>query len=108
QLRQAVLNVLRNALEAGARRLALDARKNGDELVLALTDDGPGMTEEEAHQATDPFFSTKASGTGLGLAITRQILEDHDGRVEIVSAPGSGTVLRLIAPWRPAGDLRSA
>jgi signal transduction histidine kinase len=100
QLRQAALNVVRNAVEAGARRLGLACGRHGSELVVTLTDDGPGMTEEQARQATDPFFSTKTSGTGLGLAITRQILEDHDGRVEIASTPGHGTTVRLVLPWR--------
>lgn len=98
QVRQALLNVVRNAVEAGGRALVLSLSRQGDEVRLTLADDGPGMSEEEVARATDPFFSTKATGTGLGLAITRQILEDHHGAVEISSQPGRGTVLALVFP----------
>jgi len=102
QLRQALLNVLRNAVEAHARRLRLALSLEGDEVHIALTDDGPGMTAEEIGRAFDPFFSTKASGTGLGLAITRQILEDHEGTVRVSSVPGEGTTFVLVLPVRPS------
>ncbi len=98
QLRQAMLNVVRNATEAGATRLLLRLRRRDGEIELSLEDDGPGM--EDVERATDPFYSTKASGTGLGLAITRQIVEDHDGRLEVRSVPGAGTVVALVFPER--------
>jgi signal transduction histidine kinase len=102
QLRQALLNVLRNAVEAHARHLRLDVSAAAGEVHIALTDDGPGMTADEIERAFDPFFSTKASGTGLGLAITRQILEDHDGTVRVLSEPGHGTTFVLVLPFRPS------
>lgn len=105
QLRQAVLNVVRNALEAGARTLTLAVDASGSDLHLSLHDDGPGMDAADIARATDPFFSTKASGTGLGLAIVRQIVEDHGGRVELDSAAGRGTTVRLV--W-PSGGLAAA
>ncbi len=104
QVRQALHNVVRNALEAGARRITITLDRRDDELVLALADDGPGMSADDVARATDPFFSTKASGTGLGLAITRQILEDHGGALEVDSAPGEGTTVRMVLPWRPCGE----
>lgn len=102
QLRQALLNVVRNAVEAGAKNLELTAEVQDAEVSLTLADDGPGMSETELQHATDPFFSTKASGTGLGLAITRQILEDHDGAVRVDSTPGRGTRIQLVFPLRSA------
>lgn len=102
QLRQALLNVLRNAVEAGAHNLDLTLRREGDVVRIALFDDGPGMTDEEMERAGDPFYSTKAQGTGLGLAITKQIVEDHGGALKIESAPGKGTTVTLILPYRPA------
>jgi signal transduction histidine kinase len=101
QLRQALLNVLRNAVEAPARHLRLEVTSSAGEVHLALADDGPGMTPAEIDRAFDPFFSTKATGTGLGLAITRQILEDHDGTVRVFSTPGRGTTFVLVLPFRP-------
>lgn len=102
QLRQALLNVVRNATEAGARTLGLTLHCSPDEVVLGLDDDGPGMSPEQLEKAFDPFFSTKASGTGLGLAITRQILEDHDGAVRVGSSASGGTALELALPRRDA------
>jgi len=102
QLRQALLNVLRNAVEARARHLRLEVSAAAGEVHLALTDDGAGMTADEIERAFDPFFSTKTSGTGLGLAITRQILEDHDGTVRVLSEPGRGTTFVLVLPFRPS------
>jgi len=104
QLRQALLNVVRNATEAGAQQLTLGLYRDGDEVLLTLRDDGPGMTDEQVQRAFDPFFSTKATGTGLGLAITRQILEDHDGNVRVRSRPGEGTELSLVLPRRDAPE----
>ncbi|MBX2798811.1 MAG: HAMP domain-containing protein [Myxococcales bacterium] len=98
QLRQALLNVVRNAAEAGAHQLSIRVGSVDDEIHIALTDDGPGMDDEQVDRAFDPFFSTKASGTGLGLAITRQILEDHGGTIHVRSAPGQGTTLVLALP----------
>ena len=74
QLRQALLNVIRNAVESGARGLELTAGIADGELRLTLVDDGPGMTSEEQARAFDPFYSTKAHGTsphlGSGSATT--------------------------------------
>jgi signal transduction histidine kinase len=106
QMRQALLNVVRNATEVDAKKLVLAAHRSGGDVHLALTDDGPGMTAEQADRATDPFYSSKADGTGLGLAITKQILEDHDGTVRIESQIGGGTTITLLLPDRP-GDILS-
>lgn len=101
QLRQALLNAVRNAIEAGGRDLALTLARSGPVVEIAIRDDGAGMTEEQVAHATDPFYSTKAQGTGLGLAITRQILEDHGGTIDVRSEPGAGTTVCLRFPWRP-------
>ncbi|MCO4746945.1 MAG: HAMP domain-containing protein [Proteobacteria bacterium] len=100
QLRQALMNIVRNATEAGARHLRVQATRANREVRIAIADDGPGMSDEEHSRAFDPFFSTKASGTGLGLAITKQILEDHDGTVHVASSDDGSTVT-LVLPDRP-------
>jgi len=97
QLRQALINVVRNAAEAGAGRIGVSLERAGGEIRIEVTDDGPGMDPETAARAADPFFSTKAQGTGLGLAITRQILEDHGGRV-IIEGLEEGTRITLALP----------
>jgi two-component system NtrC family sensor kinase len=98
QLRRALLNVVRNASEAGARTIAVQLRRAGGEVLIEVIDDGPGMDDETAERALDPFFSTKATGTGLGLAITRQILEDHGGAVRLEPDGGDGTRVTLALP----------
>jgi signal transduction histidine kinase/HAMP domain-containing protein len=104
QLRQAAHNIVRNAVQAGAKRVVVALQASGDELQLSVTDDGVGMTEDELRQATDPFFTTRPSGTGIGLAITRQIVEDHQGTMRMTSAPGRGTAVVLVLPMRSAGE----
>lgn len=96
QTKQALLNIVRNAVEAGARHLVLSIERTPADVTLALHDDGPGMTPEQLVRASEPFWSTKATGTGLGLAIVRQIVEDHGGALRIDSAPDRGTTVALV------------
>lgn len=98
QMRQVLLNLVRNAVEAGARTVTLGGAIADDQLVLTVADDGGGMSPDEARRAFDPFFSTKPTGTGLGLAITRQVVEDHGGTIAVDSQPGAGTTFRLHLP----------
>jgi signal transduction histidine kinase len=104
QLRQALLNVVRNAVQASSRTLTVSVGADTREAWIALADDGVGMDADTARHATEPFYSTKATGTGLGLAITRQILEDHEGRVEVASGVGEGTRVTLFLPCRGPRD----
>lgn len=104
QLRQALINIVRNAVEAGATTLHLRLTGGEGQMQLSLADNGPGMTPEEIHRATDPFFSTKASGTGLGLAITRQIMEDHGGQLDIQSQVGKGSTVTMVLPIHNTSD----
>jgi signal transduction histidine kinase len=102
QLRQALLNLMRNAVEAMGdggrltlRATAIDART----VELTIADTGDGIAPEHLPKIFDPFFSTKEGGTGLGLALTQQIIVEHGGRIEVHSEPGRGTtfVVRLVA-----------
>jgi signal transduction histidine kinase len=83
---QALLNLARNAAEAGARRITLRA---GDGYV-EVEDDGPGFPPDAAARAGEPFFTTKVNGSGLGLAVVKKIALAHGGRLEIQpAAPGA-------------------
>lgn len=104
QIRQALLNAMRNAVEAGSKKIEITLRYSDDEIALSVTDDGQGMSPESMNQATDPFFSTKPKGTGLGLAITRQILEEHNGRLRLDPVVPRGTRLTLMLPRRDAPE----
>jgi signal transduction histidine kinase len=107
QLRQALLNLLRNAAEAMADggQLTMTARHVPDgsdaarTIELIISDTGEGIAAEHLSKIFDPFFSTKEGGTGLGLALTQQIIVEHGGKIEVSSQPGRGTtfVVRLVA-----------
>jgi signal transduction histidine kinase len=101
-LKQALLNLMINSLDALpetggeivlASRLLADGRTE-----LAVADTGLGMDESEREQALEPFTTTKKKGTGLGLPMVLKIMRDHGGTLEISSAPGQGTQVRLLWP----------
>lgn len=103
QIRQAVLNVLRNAREAmsDGGTISVYVRAEGMSVVVGVDDQGGGIPEEVRSRIFDPFFSTKGEGTGLGLAITRQIVEAHGGSIAVEPREGGGTSFRLLLPIAP-------
>lgn len=112
QIRQALLNVLRNAREAmpDGGTIEVSVRAEGMSVVASVDDRGSGIPEDVRSRIFDPFFSTKGEGTGLGLAITRQIVEAHGGSIACEPRDGGGTSFRLllpIAPQRLSGSVRS-
>jgi signal transduction histidine kinase len=89
RLRQVLLNLTRNSLEAMQGReghLTLRARRDGDHVELDIEDDGPGFSEELP--VFDAFFTTKEQGTGLGLPLVHRIVMDHGGTIRVESHPG--------------------
>ncbi|MCD6452054.1 MAG: HAMP domain-containing protein [Acidobacteria bacterium] len=99
-LKRALVNIVKNAVEAmGERgRITFRGRKEGDYLLLTIEDTGPGIDEEIKEHLFEPYFSTKASGVGLGLAITKKAIEEHGGKIEIESEKGKGTKVKI---WLP-------
>jgi signal transduction histidine kinase len=101
QIRQALLNLVRNAREAmpsgGTLRVEVAAGAPG-QVRLSIADTGPGIAPEHLGKIFDPFFSTKEKGTGLGLALVQQILAEHGGRVEVSSPIAGGTVFTFTLP----------
>lgn len=100
QMQQVLINLLKNAAEAGSPpdqvTIAFPRVEQGVE--LQILDRGRGMSEEVMRNATLPFYSTKKSGSGLGLALCREILEAHGGRMSLAAREGGGTVVRC---WLP-------
>jgi signal transduction histidine kinase len=99
-VRQAVLNVAVNAVQAMPRGglLTVRLRHEPRAAVVEVEDTGPGIPEEVRHRIFAPFFTTKASGTGLGLAVVKRILDGHGGEVAVRCRPGAGTVFSLRFP----------
>ncbi|MBI5070822.1 MAG: PAS domain S-box protein [Deltaproteobacteria bacterium] len=121
QLGQVLLNLVQNAGEAIGDREGRIAISTGVEVCepghpalawqepplepgpyawLEVADDGPGMSQEVADRAFDPFFSTRAVGRGLGLAAVSGVVRGHRGAVEVDTAPGRGCRIRI---WLPVG-----
>ena len=102
QMKQAILNLLLNAVQAMPKggRLALKGRvPEGNRWVqLSIQDSGVGIPGEDIDKLFNPFFSTKEGGVGLGLSITHRIIDQHDGKIEVESTPGKGT---LFTVWLP-------
>lgn len=100
QLEQVLINLTKNALEAGSppakTEIAVLLVPGGHQ--LELRDRGTGMSETVLAQALLPFYSTKRNGTGLGLALAREIVEAHGGRLRLSNQAGGGSVVRL---WLP-------
>ena len=107
QMEQALLNLLKNAHEAGA-----DATPPSDEVRVRLLrlpgwtrlevlDRGPGMNEAVLENALLPFYSTKRNGTGLGLALAREIVEAHGGRLSLQNRSGGGLCVAVMLPEAP-------
>lgn len=104
-LMQALLNIIKNAVEASAAgdEIRIRIAPAGERyLVIEIQDQGEGMDQEALEKIYEPFYTTKENGTGLGLAISRQIIEGQGGHMEVSSSPGKGTLFRLFLP-RKAG-----
>lgn len=100
QIRQALVNLVKNGLEAveGRGHVRVTAGRNGDRLEFAVADDGPGLSAEQRARLFVPEFTTKAAGSGLGLTIVQRIANEHGGSVSVDSDPGRGTTFRLRLP----------
>ena len=98
RLRQVFANLFANAAQAGARRVTVAGRADGDLALVDVRDDGPGIDAALWERLFDPFASGRKDGTGLGLAICRRIVEAHEGHIEAVADAGPGTTFRLQLP----------
>jgi anti-sigma regulatory factor (Ser/Thr protein kinase) len=88
-----ILDIVENAVAAGATRVFIAVNENArrDLLSLRVSDNGRGMTPEERRRALDPFYTTGRKKTGLGLPLLAQTIEQSGGRLHLESAPGRGT-----------------
>lgn len=98
KIRQALLNLLRNAQEAISHShgiIRISAKAVSDGICIAVSDNGCGMTDARQAEVFRPFVTYKSGGTGLGLSVTRQIIEAHGGKITVQSVPDQGTVFQI-------------
>lgn len=110
-LHEAIQSVIQNAQEAATScvtvRTSVERRGARDFAVVEVVDDGPGITTEFARRRLfRPFQTTKPGGVGLGLYAARRVLRHHRGDVEVRSAEGAGTCVRLLLPLQTARGRR--
>ncbi|MFT5708341.1 MAG: two-component system sensor histidine kinase FlrB [Oceanospirillaceae bacterium] len=96
----AILNVVINALQACEKdaHIKINAQLVDAWLVLSVIDNGPGMDAQSLSKVQEPFYTTKSHGTGLGLSVASVVAKAHNGRFEIASEPGKGTVAGFWIP----------
>jgi len=99
QLNRVLMNLLRNAMEAGAQRITVWAAPTPEGTAIEVMDDGPGLPPKALANLFQPFAgSARPGGTGLGLAIAREIMRAHGGEVVLVESTARGTAFRLTLP----------
>ncbi len=100
QLRQAMVNLLQNGLEAvnGNGQVKVTATPNQHDIEISISDNGPGLTPEQTQRLFSPGFTTKQTGSGLGLVMVEKIVSDHRGSINVQSQPGKGTTFTLRLP----------
>lgn len=100
QMKQVLLNLLRNAMEAievgGNIRITISKKEH--HVIVAVKDTGAGISQEILDQIGTPFFTTKESGTGLGLSLCLSIIQQHGGKIEINSVSNVGTMISVFLP----------
>ena len=111
KLKQVILNLSRNAMEAMDRggRLTVRSQCLEEQVEITVSDEGPGIPEPELDKVFTPFFTTKKQGTGLGLSVSKRIIEEHRGcSFSLASGRDKGAVARITMPISacevPAGD----
>jgi signal transduction histidine kinase len=105
QMRQVLINLFKNALEAMPRggQITISSRVKGSDLEISVTDTGEGMPPEVAANIFQPYYTTKEKGSGLGLAICQFIVKDqHGGCLEADSTPGKGSTFTIRLPLKEA------
>ena len=102
RINQVLLNLYLNAVESmqdgGTLNVVLSMDEEKKWVIIKITDNGTGIRKEDIAHIYDPYFTTKPSGTGLGLAIVHNIIDAHDGKMEVESSPGKGTTVTLFLP----------
>ncbi|MCS0543519.1 ATP-binding protein, partial [Aeromonas veronii] len=100
EIKQVLINIIKNAIEAIGNDglLQINAFANDQDIIVKITDNGPGMTKEQLSKIGTPFYSTKDKGTGVGLTICFQIIDQLKGSIDVESTVGKGTSFLIKLP----------
>ena len=97
QISQILINLIKNALQAGAKHIDISARTGkDDEVIVMVANDGEPIPPSAQEQIFIPFYTTKKDGSGIGLSISRQIMRQHNGSIDLVGSDASQTVFRMV------------
>ena len=97
QISQILINLIKNALQAGAKHIDLSAKMGkDDEVVVLVANDGVPIPPDAQEQIFIPFYTTKKEGSGIGLSISRQIMRQHNGTIDLLQSDVNQTVFQLI------------
>ena len=96
QISQILINLIKNALQAGAKHIAITGRMDKeDEVVIRIANDGDPIPISAQEQIFVPFYTTKKEGSGIGLSLARQIMRQHNGSIDLVKSEAHETVFEL-------------
>jgi two-component system NtrC family sensor kinase len=100
QIKQVFINILINAAEAmiGGGSLKIKVFSKNNKIIIQIADTGSGIESSHLEKLFEPFFSTKVKGVGLGLAISKEIIENHNGTIDVESKLGKGTMFTITLP----------
>lgn len=103
QIKQVLINIIQNSFDAmpegGKLCITAESLEMEKKIKISFADTGEGISAETLCKIFNPFFTTKDHGTGLGLSVSQQILESHNGHIEIESRPGKGTTTTIYLPY---------
>lgn len=102
QLKQVLINLIRNAIEAveANGQVNVIAKEKNGTLALEVQDNGAGIPQEVLIKIGTPFYTTKPNGTGLGLSVCYNIIQNHNGKLEVTSKIGEGTIFTVLLPYK--------
>ncbi|MFP7295912.1 ATP-binding protein [Neobacillus niacini] len=100
QLKKVFINLIKNAIEVmpGGGRITITIKKEKQNVQISIHDEGTGIPKDQLNKLGEPFYTTKEKGTGLGLMVSYQIIEEHNGEIQVESEDGKGTLFKITLP----------
>ncbi|WP_186438312.1 ATP-binding protein [Cohnella terricola] len=111
QVKQVFINVIKNAIEAmsDGGTIGIKLSREHDGVYVRIRDEGPGIDEDQLAKMGQPFYTTKEKGTGLGLMVSYKIVDNHQGKINVKSELGKGTLFEIMLPFRyPEAEIKKS